>query len=228
MIAPGIPFVARFPNDPFECNRSSTARYSQGPGSYPEDSTPDSATWHTAKGPRGVASAVSFDRVPLGRTGLQGSELALGTWRFGARTADGAFEVDRDRAFALLDAYADAGGRFLDTADTDGDGRAETWLGDWLADRERESYVIASKVYWSTREGNPNFQGLGRPHLRRQLDRILDRLGTDNLDVLVLTRWGARRRPRSSCGPSARSSTRVASTTSASRASSPRPGGSGA
>lgn len=131
---------------------------------------------------------MAIDHVPLGRTGMHVSNAALGTWRFGHETEDG-HEIERDTAMAMLDTFADAGGTFIDTADTYGGGRAEAWIGDWLADRDRESFVLASKVYWATREDRPNFQGIGRTHLRRQLDRILDRLGTDYLDLLYVNRW---------------------------------------
>jgi len=49
--------------------------------------------------------------------------------------------------------------------------------------------VVASKIYWPTREDDPNARGLNRKHLRRQIDRILDRLATDYLDVLYIHRW---------------------------------------
>jgi aryl-alcohol dehydrogenase-like predicted oxidoreductase len=132
---------------------------------------------------------MDLEHIPLGRTGTQVSNVALGTWRFGHETNDSEVEIGRNRAFELLDVYAAAGGTFIDTADTYGGGRAEEWIGDWLANRDRESFILASKVYWSTREGDPNFQGLGRKHLRRQIDCILDRLGTDYLDLLYVTRW---------------------------------------
>lgn len=135
---------------------------------------------------------MGLELVPLGRTGTQVTNLALGTWRFGhGNTGDAGtgVEIDRDGAFDLLDTYEAAGGTFVDTADTYGGGRAETWLGEWLAERDRESFVVASKVFWATREDEPNFQGLGRKHLRRQLDLILERLDTDYLDLLYVTRW---------------------------------------
>mgnify|MGYP006290071075 CR=1 FL=1 len=132
---------------------------------------------------------MDLDFVPLGRTGLQVSELAFGTWRFGRETDQGTVEIDEDRAYELLDAYEAAGGRFIDTADIYGDGDSETWIGNWLAERDRAEYVVASKVYWPTREDNPNFSGLSRTHLRRQVDAILDRLGTEYLDVLYIHRW---------------------------------------
>jgi len=130
-----------------------------------------------------------LDFVRLGRTGLQVSELALGTWRFGRQTVQGSLEIDEPRAHELLDAYAGRGGRFVDTADMYGDGDSERWIGDWLSERDREDYVIASKIYWPTREDDPNGRGLNRKHLRRQIDLILDRLGTDYLDLLYIHRW---------------------------------------
>jgi len=129
-----------------------------------------------------------LDTVRMGETGLYASELVFGTWRFGRETAQGNLETDRETARDLLDAYADAGGRFIDTADVYGRGKSETWIGDWLEERDREDFVLASKVYWPTDEG-PNYRGLNRKHLRRQIDSILDRLGTDYLDVLYVHRW---------------------------------------
>lgn len=130
-----------------------------------------------------------LDTVPLGRTGLKVSELAIGTWRFGRETHEGEVEIKRERAYNLLDTYEQYGGTFIDTADSYGDGFAEELIGDWLQNREREDYVIASKIYWPTNEDNPNARGLNRRHLRRQLDAILDRLRTDYLDLLYIHRW---------------------------------------
>ncbi len=132
---------------------------------------------------------LDLDAVRMGRTGLSVSELAFGTWRFGRETAAGNLETDRETAFDLLDTYASAGGRFVDTADVYGGGKSERWIGSWLQDRDREEFVIASKVYWPTREDDPNGRGLNRKHLRRQVAAILDRLGTDYLDLLYIHRW---------------------------------------
>lgn len=132
---------------------------------------------------------VTLDTVRMGRTGLQVSEIAFGTWRFGRETDAGTVETDRDRAHELLDAYEAAGGRFIDTADIYGSGDSERWIGEWLEERDREDFVVASKIYWPTREDDPNRNGLNRKHLRRQLSLILDRLGTDYLDILYIHRW---------------------------------------
>ncbi|MBX0324156.1 aldo/keto reductase [Halomicroarcula sp. F13] len=132
---------------------------------------------------------IDLDYVRLGETGLSVSELAFGTWRFGRETADGTLEIGEDRAHDLLDAYEAAGGRFVDTADVYGGGDSEEWIGDWLSQRDREEYVLASKIYWPTREDDPNGRGLGRKHIRRNIDLMLDRLGTEYLDVLYIHRW---------------------------------------
>ena len=140
---------------------------------------------------------MALDSVSLGSTGLSVSEIALGTWRFGRRLVDGeerydaegVVETGEERAYELLDAYADAGGNFIDTADKYGDGRAERWIGNWLEDRDRLDYVIATKIHRPRRAGDPNAQGLNRRHLRRQIDTCLERLGTDYIDLLYCHRW---------------------------------------
>ncbi len=135
------------------------------------------------------ASEIDLEFVPLGRTGLQTSELQFGTWRFGRRTEAGTLEISEERAHELLDAYADAGGRYIDTADVYGGGDSERWIGDWLADRDRERYTVASKIYWQIRDGDPNSGGTNRKTLRHRVEAILERLGTDYLDVLYIHRW---------------------------------------
>jgi aryl-alcohol dehydrogenase-like predicted oxidoreductase len=132
---------------------------------------------------------MDLDTVSLGRTGLDVSELAFGTWRFGRETAEGNLEIDRETAHDLLDTYEAHGGRFIDTADVYGEGQSETWIGDWLDERDREDFVVASKIYFPTRDEDPNGTGLNRKHLRRQIDLILDRLGTDYIDLLYIHRW---------------------------------------
>lgn len=130
-----------------------------------------------------------LDTVPMGRTGLEVSELAFGTWRFGRETAAGNLEISREQAHELLDTYEDAGGRFIDTADVYGGGESERWIGEWLESRNRDEFVIASKIFWPAREDDPNANGLSRKHLRNQVEAMLDRLGTDYLDLLYIHRW---------------------------------------
>ncbi|WP_049969794.1 aldo/keto reductase [Haladaptatus cibarius] len=132
---------------------------------------------------------MGLETVSLGSTGTKVSQIAFGTWRFGRENDEGNVEIGEKRAHELLSAYADAGGNFIDTADMYGDGESERYIGNWLADRDREDFVIASKIYWPTRKDDPNGRGLSRKHLRRQMNLILDRLGTDYLDLLYIHRW---------------------------------------
>ncbi|MFW5948259.1 MAG: aldo/keto reductase [Halolamina sp.] len=134
-------------------------------------------------------SETDLDFVRLGESGLQSSELQFGTWRFGRETEAGNLEIGEEQAKRLLDAYADAGGRYIDAADVYGGGQAEEWIGDWLAERDRERFTVASKIYWQIREGDPNSRGTNRKNLRHRVDAILDRLDTDYVDVLYLHRW---------------------------------------
>ncbi|WP_265111715.1 aldo/keto reductase [Halosolutus halophilus] len=129
----------------------------------------------------------------LGSTGTTVSKLCFGTWRFGRETG-GVVETDREQAHALLDAAWDHGINFIDTANVYGTphGTAEEYVGDWLADHDREDFVVASKVYfpfdgWG--EPGPNDSGLGRKHIRAQIEGTLDRLGTDYLDLYYIHRW---------------------------------------
>ncbi len=126
----------------------------------------------------------------LGATGTTVSSLCFGTWRFGRET-NGVIETDRDEAHELLDAYADRGGNFIDTANVYGTptGKAERYIGEWLEERDREQYVLASKVYFPFDEGAPNGSGLSRTHIRNQIDGTLDRLGTEYLDLYYIHRW---------------------------------------
>ena len=124
----------------------------------------------------------------LGKTGLEVSPLALGTWRFGMEHEEtGVVETGREEAHELLDAYAELGGNFIDTANGYGGGDSERWIGDWLEDREREDYVIASKCFWSMES---RFQeNLSRKNVRAEVEGSLERLDTDYLDILYLHRF---------------------------------------
>ncbi|UWG47739.1 Aryl-alcohol dehydrogenase related enzyme [Halanaeroarchaeum sp. HSR-CO] len=133
--------------------------------------------------------SMDLDFVRLGSTGIETSELQFGTWRFGKETETGTVEIDEERAYELLDAYEAAGGRYIDTADVYGGGKSEEWIGNWLADRDRERFTIASKIYWQIRDGDPNSAGNNRKNLRHRIDAILERLDTDYIDVLYIHRW---------------------------------------
>src|SRR5215467_12305581 len=111
----------------------------------------------------------------MGSTGLKVSELCLGTMTFGR-------EADKVAAHEMLDAFTEAGGSFIDTADTYSFGRSEEIVGSWLKGKQRDDLVIATKVYGEMRENGP-VQGLGRKHILSAVEASLRRLGTDYLDL---------------------------------------------
>jgi aryl-alcohol dehydrogenase-like predicted oxidoreductase len=119
----------------------------------------------------------------LGRTGLKVSELCLGTMQFGWTT-------DEENAFAIMDAFLEAGGNFLDTADVYSNwavgnpgGVAETMIGKWLRQRgNRQQIVLATKVRGRMWQG-PNGEGLSRAHIMKAIDDSLRRLDTDYIDL---------------------------------------------
>jgi aryl-alcohol dehydrogenase-like predicted oxidoreductase len=126
------------------------------------------------------------ERRPLGRTGLEVSRIALGCGNFGGiGSAPELFGQGESRAeaFTLMDAAWAAGINVFDTAASYGGGRSESWVGDWL--RERELPVLLStKVFWSV-TGDPDDRGLGRERILRELDGSLSRLGTDRVDLYL-------------------------------------------
>jgi len=138
-----------------------------------------------------------MEYVELGSTGLSVSPLCLGTAAFGREVSMHDRErlaspiVDRAESHALLDAAASRGINFVDTADTYGrpeEGRTERYIGSWLGTRDREEFVVASKVGLSFRDG-PNGGGLSRKRIRSAISGTLARLGTDYLDLYYIHRW---------------------------------------
>jgi aryl-alcohol dehydrogenase-like predicted oxidoreductase len=101
------------------------------------------------------------------------SRLALGTMLMGDATPT-------DEAYRLLDRFVDAGGTFVDTADTYGDGRSERVLAPWLA-RRRDDVVVATKVRFDV--SDPGGSGLAPDRIRAACDASLRRLGIDVIDL---------------------------------------------
>lgn len=122
----------------------------------------------------------------LGRSGLVVSPLALGTMTFGNPgwgSPDAASE-------AIFQAYVDAGGNFIDTADVYSGGRSEELLGGYIADRGlRDRLVLATKFAFNTEAGNPHAGGNGRKNIYRALEGSLRRLRTDYVDLYWLHVW---------------------------------------
>lgn len=124
-----------------------------------------------------------MDFRKLGRTGLNVSELCMGTMQFGWTSTE-------EQAFEVLDAFVESGGNFIDTADVytgwaenSWVGHAEEIVGRWMKDRgNRQSLVVATKVRGSMGPG-PNDRGLSRKHILDAVEASLRRLQVDYIDL---------------------------------------------
>lgn len=116
----------------------------------------------------------------FGRTGLRVSQVALGTGNFGTGWGYGA---DSDASKAVFNAYAEAGGNFIDTADIYQFGQSEEFLGTLLEGR-RENFVLATKF---TNGAAPNADrlvtGNSRKAMVASVEASLKRLKTDRIDI---------------------------------------------
>lgn len=121
----------------------------------------------------------------LGRSGLRVSELCLGTMTFGETWGWGA---SRQESGKIFEAFASAGGNFIDTANNYTDGTSENYLGE-LIGRDRDRFVLATKYTLTERDTDPNFGGNSRKNLLRSVEGSLKRLRTDRIDLLYLHMW---------------------------------------
>ena len=125
------------------------------------------------------------DYRTFGRSGLVVSPLALGTMTFG----QGDWGADEAASRAVFDAYRDAGGNFLDTADIYSGGRSEEMVGRFVARTgARDEVVIATKFGFNGTR-NPNAGGNGAKNVHRALEGSLRRLGTDYVDLYWMHAW---------------------------------------
>ncbi len=125
------------------------------------------------------------DHRTLGRSGLAVSPLALGTMTFGTAR----WGSDEATSRALFDAYVEAGGNFVDTADVYAGGRSEEMLGGFIAARGlRDQIVLATKAGFAAGQG-PHAGGSGAKHLHAAIEGSLRRLRTDTIDLYWLHVW---------------------------------------
>lgn len=121
----------------------------------------------------------------LGRSGLKVSELCLGTMGFGTEWGWG---IDKEASFKILDAYANHGGNFLDTANRYTEGSSERILGEFMQSN-RDNFVLATKYSLHDNLTNVNASGNARKNMKRSVEGSLKRLQTDFIDVLYLHIW---------------------------------------
>lgn len=125
--------------------------------------------------------------VRLGSTGVEVSEACLGTATLGRQSASGSEVVDENHAFSILDTAWDRGVNFIDTANVYGGGRSEEYVGKWLAGKDRENFVVASKVAYPTR--GRQAMTLSRKGVRAEVEGSLSRLNIDYLDICYIHEW---------------------------------------
>src|SRR3954463_6988926 len=119
-------------------------------------------------------------RRRLGSSDLMVSELSLGSWL----TYGGG--IGREQAEACVAKAFEVGIDFIDTANVYSRGQAEEFLGEGLADRPRDSYVLATKFFWPMPDGG---RGPSRGQVSTQLDASLRRLRTDYVDLYQCHRY---------------------------------------
>jgi aryl-alcohol dehydrogenase-like predicted oxidoreductase len=121
----------------------------------------------------------------LGNSGLRVSELCLGTMTFGEIWGWGS---SKDESREILDAFFEAGGNFIDTANIYTNGTSESLLGEFLkADRDRA--VLATKYTNSMPGADPNAGGNQRKNMMRSVEASLKRLQTDYIDLYWVHVW---------------------------------------
>jgi aryl-alcohol dehydrogenase-like predicted oxidoreductase len=120
-----------------------------------------------------------MEQRTLGRTGRSVSVVGLGTWQLGADWG----EVSEDDARAVLEASVEEGVTFFDTADVYGDGRSETVIGRFLADRPDAGVTVATKMGRRVEQVPENYV---LDHFRAWTDRSRRNLGVDTLDLVQL------------------------------------------
>src|ERR1700675_540189 len=111
----------------------------------------------------------------LGNSGLRVSEAALGTMTFGE---DWGWGTAKDDARKVYDAFREAGGNFIDTANIYASGSSDSFLGEFMGSH-RESVVLATKYTNSAPSKDPNASGNHRKNMVQAVEESLKRLKTD-------------------------------------------------
>lgn len=119
----------------------------------------------------------------LGNSGLKVSEISLGGW-----TTFGGSVKDKETAQAIITHAYDAGINFFDIADVYARGASEIMMGEVLQQFPRHTLVISSKLFWPMSD-DINDRGLSRKHIMESIDKSLQRIGTDYLDMYFCHRY---------------------------------------
>lgn len=131
--------------------------------------------------------ALRMEYTTLGSTGLSVSRICLGTMNLGWREAG--WRLGEAESKAILERALDLGITFIDTANVYRDGQSEEVIGEIVAEYDRDELVIATKVFGSMNNENPNARGLSRKAIEQELNHSLSRLGLETIDLYQIHRW---------------------------------------
>jgi aryl-alcohol dehydrogenase-like predicted oxidoreductase len=123
----------------------------------------------------------------LGQSGLRVSQLCLGTMTFGNTRGWGA---SREESRVVFDAFVEAGGNFIDTANVYQGGESERLVGEFTRERRHE-LVVATKYSLGGAANDANARGNSRKSMVQSLEASLRRLGTDYVDLFWMHAWDA-------------------------------------
>src|SRR5213076_300390 len=147
------------------------------PSPTTETSGPSLPSRRMRMGADGSASGMRYRR--LGSSNIEVSEISLGSWlTYGGGVA-------REQAEACVARAFEVGINFIDTANVYARGAAESFLGEVLAGRPRDSYILGTKLFWPMNGDG----GLSREQVFKQLDLSLLRLKTDYVDLYQCHRY---------------------------------------
>ena len=122
-------------------------------------------------------------RIIFGATGLEVTPICFGTWQLSPRFWG---EQSKTDVLAAMNVAFEAGINFYDTADAYGDGYAETVVGEFLADKPRESFVICTKVFNHFNPDASRYPDLSPAHIRQRCEIQLKRMGIETIDLYLL------------------------------------------
>jgi len=128
-----------------------------------------------------------MEYTTLGDTGMTVSKICLGCMSFGDSDWR-EWVLDEAEGKAIVERALELGVTFFDTANMYSNGESERVLGEAL-EGHRDETVVATKGYFQMDESNPNSGGLSRKAIEQELERSLDRLGMDTVDLYQIHRW---------------------------------------
>ena len=128
-----------------------------------------------------------MEYTTLGDTGMTVSKICLGCMSFGDSDWR-EWVLDEEEGKEIVERALELGVTFFDTANMYSNGESERVLGEAL-EGHRDETVVATKGYFQMDESNPNSGGLSRKAIEQELERSLDRLGMDTVDLYQIHRW---------------------------------------